>query len=167
MLKWEKKIKLKRLNLWGPATKYFAFLAFYQPVNQVLAQNGGSEHPTNLGAVVLQYSDELIVVACLILLTLSSIIGVFYKTPVYGGKPLSLWLKAPICIAGGFIAFLYSLYLDKCLTLLTPIWVGGVSFIAPAIIHLVHAALIKHFGFEAGTDPELLQKLEMDRSAEG
>jgi len=146
--------------------KYFSFVALYQPVNQVLAKSGGGEHPTNLGAFALQYSDELIAVSCLFLLVLSSVIGVFYKTPVYGGKPLSLWLKAPICIAGGFIAFLYSLYLDKSLTLLTPIWVGGVSFIAPAIIHLVHAALIKHFGFEAGMEPAL-KKLESDRSAEG
>lgn len=159
--------KLKKLTLLVPAMKYLSFLVLYQPVNQALAKSGGSEQPTNLGAFALMYSNELIVVACLILLVLSSIIGVFYKTPVYGGKPLSLWLKAPICIAGGFIAFLYSLYLDKCLTLLTPIWVGGVSFIAPAIIHLVHAALIKHFGLVAGTDPELMKKLEMDRSAEG
>lgn len=146
--------------------KYFSFVALYQPVNQVLAKSGGGENTTNLGAFALQYSDELIAVSCLILLVLSSVIGVFYKTPVYGGKPLSLWLKAPICVAGGFIAFLYSLYLDKSLTLLTPIWVGGVSFIAPAIIHLVHAALIKHFGFEAGMEPAL-KKLESDRSAEG
>jgi hypothetical protein len=146
--------------------KYFSFVALYQPVNQVLAKSGGGENTTNLGAFALQYSDELIAVSCLILLVLRSGIGVFYKTPVYGGKPLSLWLKAPICVAGGFIAFLYSLYLDKSLTLLTPIWVGGVSFIAPAIIHLVHAALIKHFGFEAGMEPAL-KKLESDRSAEG
>lgn len=157
---------MKKLTLLTPAMKYLSFLVLYQPVNQVLA-NGGSKHPTGLGAFALQYSDELIVVACLILLVLSSIIGVFYKTPVYGGKPMSLWLKAPICIAGGFIAFLYSLYLDKSLTLLTPIWVGGVSFIAPAIIHLVHAALIKHFGMKVGIDPDLLKKLEMERSAEG
>ncbi|MCK4090636.1 hypothetical protein [Acinetobacter radioresistens] len=157
---------MKKHTLLGPAVKYLSIVVLYQPVNQVLAQSGASGSKTNLGAFALQYSDELLAVACLILLVLSSAIGVFYKTPVYGGKPLSLWLKAPICVTGGFVAFLYSLYLDKSLTLLTPIWVGGVSFIAPAIIHLIHAALIKHFGFQAGIDPEVLEKLNTDRSAE-
>lgn len=151
-------------DLFSPTVRYFALVALYQPANNVLAQQSTDKTDQSLGNFAIQYSNELLVAACLFLLVLSSIIGVFYKTPVYGGKPLPLSLKAPVCVAGGFCAFLYCLHADQKLTLLTPIWVGAMSFIAPAILHLVHAVLIKHFGVKMGIDPDLIDQLEADRT---
>lgn len=151
-------------DLLSPTTRYFAIVALYQPANSVLAQQSTDKPDQSLGHFAIQYSDELIVAACVFLLVLSSIIGVFYKTPVYGGKPLPLALKAPVCIVGGFCAFLYCLHVDQRLTLLTPIWVGAMSFIAPAILHLIHAVLIKHFGVKAGIDTALIEQLEAEQT---
>lgn len=156
-----------KVPLLVPALKYLAVVALYQPVNSALAQYGQKTQYPGLGDIAVQYSNELIVAACLFLLVISSIIGVFYRTPVYGGVPLPLALKAPVCIAGGFCAFLYCLHVDKALTLLTPMWVGGMSFIAPAILHLVHALLIKHFGMKLGVDQELLNQLQAADSVDG
>lgn len=156
---------MKKLALLGPALKYASVVALYQPVNSALAQYGGTKHQ-GLGEFATQYSNELIVVACIFLMVISSVIGVFYKTPVYGGKPMPLLLKAPVCVAGGFCAFLYCLHVDKALTLLTPMWVGGMSFIAPAVLHLVHALLIKHFGLRIGVDQALLNELEAQSQAD-
>lgn len=136
-------------------------------MNQALAKGGGNPDQAGLSSFAIQYSDELLVVACLFLLVISSFIGVFYKTPVYGGKPLPLWLKAPICVTGGFIAFLFCLHIDKALTLLTPIYVGAISFISPAIIHLIHAVLIQKFGLRIGLNEEYLKELESQTSANG
>jgi hypothetical protein len=144
--------------------RYLAIIVFYQPVNQVLAQQGG-QREAGLSAFAVQYSDELIVSACLFLLLISSYIGVFYQTPVYGGKPMPLWLKAPVCITGGFIAFLFCLHIDKALTLLTPIYVGAMSFISPAIIHLIHAVLIQKFGMRIGVNEELLKEIDAQNTA--
>lgn len=155
---------MKKIKLLGPTVKYMLLIASYQPINQALAQYTASQQKHGLGAFAVQYSDELIVVACIFLLILCSIIGVFYKTPVYGGKPIPLPLKAPICVAGGFIAFLYCLHVDKALTLITPCWVGGMSFIAPAIIHLIHAVLVKKFGMRFGVDEALLEQLESEEA---
>lgn len=149
----------KRTLLW-PTLKYASVVAAYQPVNAALAQYGENTHSPGLGDLAVQYSDELIVAACIFLLVISSVTGVLYKTPVYGGKPLPMTVKAPVCVAGGFCAFLYCLHVDKALTLLTPMWVGGMSFIAPAILHLVHALLIKHFGMRLGVDQAVLDQLE-------
>lgn len=155
---------MKKITLLGPAMRYVLLIASYQPVNQALAQYTASQNQQGLGALAVQYSDELIVVACIFLLVLCSIIGVFYKTPLYGGKPIPLPLKVPICVAGGFCAFLYCLHVDKALTLITPCWVGGMSFIAPAIIHLIHAVLVKKFGMRFGVDEALLEQLEAEKA---
>lgn len=161
----KRKMKLKKLNLLGPALKYASVVALYQPVNSALAQYGSSTEQNGLGAFAIQYTDELIVAACIFLLIISSVVGVFYKAPVYGGAPLPLALKGPVCVAGGFCAFLYCLHVDKSLTLLTPMWVGAMSFVAPAIIHLLHAILIKHFGVRFGISEETLAPFEAEQSA--
>lgn len=156
---------MKEKSLWRPVLVYALAITAYQPINQAVAKATGSNQQ-GIEAFALQYSGELIAVACIFLLLASSIIGVFYPTPVYGGKPIPLKLKAPICVVGGFCAFLYCLHIDKALTLLTPIWVGAMSFIAPAIIHLVHALLIKHFGVRFGVDQELLDQIQAENPAE-
>ncbi|WP_147433938.1 hypothetical protein [Acinetobacter chengduensis] len=156
---------MKKPALLGAAIRYSLVVAVLQQANLALAEVSKPKD-SGLGQFAVQYSDELLVAACIFLMIISSFIGVFYKTPVYGGKPLPMWLKAPVCIAGGFIAFLFCLHVDKALTLLTPIYVGAVSFISPAVIHLVHAVLVQKFGLRLGVDEELLKKLEANASTE-
>lgn len=155
---------MKKPALFGAAARYLLVVVLLQQGNLALAEVTKPK-PSGLGQFALQYSDELLVSACIFLMIISSFIGVFYKTPVYGGKPLPMWLKAPVCIAGGFTAFLFCLHVDKALTLLTPIYVGAVSFISPAVIHLVHAVLVQKFGVRIGVDEELLKKLNSNASA--
>ncbi|HCA5287670.1 TPA: hypothetical protein MW252_003815 [Acinetobacter nosocomialis] len=145
-------------TLLKPTAKYIVVITSYQPTNQVLAQYIQNHKKHVLSSIAVQYSDELIVIACIVLLILCSVIGVFYRTPVYGGKPIPLLLKIPICVTGGLFAFLYCLHIDKALTLFTPFWVGGISFISPAIIHLTHAWLIKKIGMKFGVDETILSK---------
>lgn len=155
---------MKKPALFSAAARYLLVVVLLQQGNLALAEVTKPK-PSGLGQFALQYSDELLVSACIFLMIISSFIGVFYKTPVYGGKPLPLWLKAPVCIAGGFAAFLFCLHVDKALTLLTPIYVGAVSFISPAVIHLAHAVMVQKFGMRFGVDKELLEKLKSNTSA--
>lgn len=90
------------------------------------------------------YPSELILGACLICWILGSLLGAYYPVPEeLKQRPMSINLKILVSMSGGFIAFLYVLNVDKTLTLINPIWVGGVSFVAPAIIQGVHALLAR------------------------
>lgn len=150
------------ISLFSPKVKLVsASLLAFEPA-KALATVGTNKNTHGLRAYATYYADELIVAACIFLLVISSIIGVFYRTPVYGGKPLPRALKLPICITGGFCAFLFCLHQDQALTLITPIYVGCGSFIAPAIIHLIHAVLIKHFGMKFGLSEEMLEPAAAD-----
>lgn len=139
------------MKLISHAVGYGLLISAYPTFNCLSYRQG------TLDSIVQSYPSELIIIACGVLLLACSVIGVWYPTPNYGGKPIPIWLKAPICIIGGFFAFLYCLYIDKSLTLLTPLWVGGISFVSPALIHLVHAALIKFVGMRIGLDDSFNQ----------
>lgn len=116
------------------------------------------------------YSDFILIVGCLFLLAAGSTIGYFFPTPQYGAKPLPKPIKLLISIVGGCLAFIYYIHTEKTITPAVIWWVAAVSFVSPAIIHLVHAAAIKFTGMRVGVTQEDLDiirksfKDENDRS---
>ncbi|MFH3798512.1 hypothetical protein WAI54_12265 [Acinetobacter baumannii] len=102
------------------------------------------------------HSDLILTLACLVVLICGTTIGYFFPTPEYGAKPLPKPLKLLISMTCGFLAFVYYIDTENNITPAVIIWVAGVSFVSPAIIHLVHAAGIKFFGVQLGvTDKDL------------
>lgn len=94
--------------------------------------------------LVATYPTELILFGSILCLFLGSLLGTFYPVPEDVKKrPMSLGIKFLVSVSFGVIAFIYVLHVDKGLTLLNPVWVGGVAFIAPAIVEIVRAWLIK------------------------
>ncbi len=90
------------------------------------------------------YPTELIFGGSILCLILGSLLGTFYPVPDDVKKqPMSLGIKFLVSISFGIVAFIYVLHVDKSLTLVNPLWVGGVAFIAPAIVEIVRAWLIK------------------------
>lgn len=84
------------------------------------------------------HTTSLIIGACIVCLWLGSIIGALYPTPDdLRSAEIKPWLRLLICLTGGFAAFLWVLNSDGVLTLLTPLWVGGVAFVAPHLIQIL------------------------------
>lgn len=94
----------------------------------------------------VNYSYSVVIMGCFIFLIFGTTVGYFYPTPKYGVKPYPKWLKVLISVAGGGVAFVYYIESQQDITPAVIIWVGGVSFVFPAIIHLIHAAAIKFTG---------------------
>lgn len=152
---------MKTDSLFKPFMRYASLVILFPHANRAFAaMTAEKDDSKGVTQWAISYGDELLIAACLFLLVLGSIMGMFYRTPVYGGKELTAPLKLLASIAGGFIAFLYCLHVDRSLTFLTPIYVAGVSFIFPALVHLVHAICIKYFGMKTGLsrDIEALMK---------
>ena len=94
--------------------------------------------------LVADYPTELILLGSMLCLFLGSLLGTFYLVPDDVKKqPMSLSIKFLVSVSFGIMAFIYVLHIDKGLTLLNPLWVGGVAFIAPAIVEITRAWLIK------------------------
>lgn len=89
------------------------------------------------------YSYFMLILASIVFLLIGSIVGVFYPTPKYGPRPYPKWLKLLLSMAGGSLAFIYYIATNKDITPIILIWVAAVSFVFPAIAHLIHAAAIK------------------------
>lgn len=113
------------------------------------------------------YSDAILLVSCFVLLILGSTIGYFFPTPRYGAKPYPKPLKLLISVFGGVLAFVYYIHTEKNITPAVVIWVAGVSFVSPAIIHLFHAAAIKFTGSKLNVTDEdvdhIRQSFERDK----
>jgi hypothetical protein len=93
----------------------------------------------NAGVIVdgaKAYADELILLACIICWFAGSWLGAVYPDDD-GVKPLSHQVKALSSFLMGLCAFIYVLHVDKALTLINPLWVGGVAFVAPVVIGLI------------------------------
>lgn len=104
-----------------------------------------------LADLVAGYPTELIFFGSILCLILGSLTGTFYPVPEDVKKrPMSLGIKFLVSVSFGVIAFIYVLHIDKGLTLLNPVWVGGVAFIAPAIVEIVRAWLIKAVSSKMG-----------------
>lgn len=104
--------------------------------NDLLTNNG-------LRYFATEYSYILLITASLIFLIIGSIIGYFYPTPEYGLKAYPKQLKLLISIGGGALAFIYYIETQKDLTPTVIVWVACVSFVFPAIIHLIHTFIVK------------------------
>jgi hypothetical protein len=94
------------------------------------------------------YSYSVVILGSLIFLIIGSTVGYFYPTPQYGLKPYPKWVKVLISVGGGLLAFVYYLEVKNTITPAVIWWVAGVSFVFPAIIHLIHAAAIKATGLK-------------------
>lgn len=102
-------------------------------------------HNDVVRGVATQYSDSLIIFLCLFVVAVGSVLGVFYPTPEYGSRPMPSWLKGIVSVTAGILAFAYYIDTKKSISPAVCIWVAGVSFVAPAILHLIHASAIKMF----------------------
>lgn len=106
------------------------------------------------------YSDVILIVSCVVLLVFGSTIGYFFPTPKYGAKPFPKPIKLMISVFGGILAFIYYVHTEKNITPAVVIWVAGVSFVFPAIIHLFHAAAIKITGSKVNITDQDLKDIE-------
>ena len=113
----------------------------------------------NVRHVATNYSDSLIIIACIFFLFAGSLVGYFYPTPRYGLKPYPKFVKVVISMTFGLLAFLYYLDGNKGITPAVCVYVAGVSFVAPAIIHLIHAAAIKFTGLKLGVTDDDLERI--------
>lgn len=129
---------MKSTTLWALAWRLAVFLSV--PVLTLRRTFAASP----LADLVAEYPTELIFFGSILCLILGSLLGTFYPVPEDVKKrPMSLGIKFLVSVSFGVIAFIYVLHIDKSLTLLNPVWVGGVAFIAPAIVEIVRAWLIK------------------------
>lgn len=94
--------------------------------------------------MVRDYPLELIFFAAMMCLILGALLGTFYPVPEeVEARPMGRGLKFLVSVSFGVAAFIYVVSVDKTLTLVNPLWVGGVAFIAPAIVEIMRAWLIK------------------------
>lgn len=113
----------------------------------------------NVRNVASNYSDTILVLACFLFLFAGTFVGYFYPTPKYGLKPYPKYVKVFISIIGGMLAFFYYLEDNQNITPAVCIYVAGVSFVAPAIIHLIHAFAIKFTGNNLNITDEDLDRI--------
>lgn len=98
------------------------------------------------------HTTSLIIGACITCWLIGSIIGALYPTPDdLKSTEIRPWLRLLICLAGGFAAFLWVLHDDGALNLLTPLWVGGVAFVAPHLIQTIPTIVKARFGIGGKT----------------
>lgn len=114
-------------------------------MERAVVSSSTNELLTNSGLrfIATEYSYILLITASLVFLIIGSVIGYFYPTPEYGLKAYPKQLKLLISIGGGVLAFIYYLETQKDLTPTVIVWVACVSFVFPAIIHLIHAFIVK------------------------
>lgn len=106
------------------------------------------------------YSDVILITSCIVLMIFGLTIGYFFPTPKYGAKPFPKPIKLMISVFGGVLAFVYYVHTEKNITPAVIIWVAGVSFVFPAIIHLFHAAAIKITGSKVNITDQDLKDIE-------
>ena len=98
------------------------------------------------------HTTSLIIGACLACWLLGSVIGALYPTPDdLKSAEIRPWLRLLICLTGGFAAFLWVLHDEGTLNLLTPLWVGGVAFVAPHLIQIIPTIVKARFGLGGKT----------------
>jgi len=109
--------------------------------------------------IASNYSDSLLTLACIFFLGIGTMVGYFHPTPKYGLKPYPKFIKVLISVGMGSLAFLYYLETNQQITPAVCIYVAGVSFVGPAIIHLIHAAAIKGTSLNTGVTDEDLDRI--------
>ncbi|WBF05311.1 hypothetical protein [Psychrobacter phage vB_PmaS_Y8A] len=97
--------------------------------------------------LAMAHTTSLIIGACIACWLLGSLIGALYPTPDdLKSAEIRPWLRFLICLTGGFAAFLWVLHDEGTLNLLTPLWVGGVAFVAPHLIQIIPTIVKARFG---------------------
>ncbi|OTG87864.1 hypothetical protein B9T34_16135 [Acinetobacter sp. ANC 3813] len=144
---------IEKLGIVSKAIGYFLMVAM--PLAADLAQAGSTRlaqtsamhghvlSNDSLRSFAVTYSYFMLILASLVFLVIGSIVGVFYPTPKYGPRPYPKWIKLLLSIAGGSLAFIYYISTKKDIGPIILLWVAAVSFVFPAIAHLIHAAAIK------------------------
>lgn len=114
--------------LWLPATTAFA----------------GQQTTPFIGAMSF-YRYEAIIVASFAMLLIGSFLATRYSPPidVPAGSKMDVTTKFLFSVAGGVAAFMYVLDEKKTLTILHPVWVFGVSVVAPSFIQTAFPFIIK------------------------
>lgn len=122
------------------------FILFSYPTLIAMRNANADDGLTSQPAIVIDVIDQLaqthttslIIGACITCWLAGSIVGALYPTPTdMQSTQIRWWLRLLICLTGGFSAFLWVLHNEGDLTLLTPIWVGGVAFVSPHLIQIV------------------------------
>lgn len=114
----------------------------------------------SLRSFATTYSYFLLIIASLIFLVLGSVVGYFYPTPEYGVKPYPKWLKLIISVGGGILGFIYYVETKNDIAPVIIIWVACISFVFPAIIHLIHAGIIKFVMGKANLTDEDIKRIQ-------
>jgi hypothetical protein len=107
----------------------------------------------------MTYSYLILIVGSIVFLVIGSVVGYFYPTPKYGVKPFPKWVKLLISITGGCLAFIYYLETKGDIKPIVIAWVACVSFVSPAIAHLIHAGAIKFTSLKTGVTNEDLESI--------
>ena len=93
------------------------------------------------------HTTSLIIGACISFLIMGSLVGTLYPTPdEVRATEIRPWVRFLVCLTGGFAGFLWVLHNEGSLTLLTPLWVGGVAFVSPHLIQIVPTLVKARFG---------------------
>ena len=141
--------------IWSPLWRLF-FVFSYPALTAIRANATGVTEPVIVTDFIEKlaqtHQTSLIIGACIACWWLGSIIGALYPTPDdLKSAEIRPWLRLLICLTGGFAAFLWVLHDEGALNLLTPLWVGGVAFVAPHLIQIIPTVVKARFGLGGKT----------------
>lgn len=144
-------------KLWALTWRLFILLSYplLIAMREANAMDAGSQTVVTIDFVeklAQTHTTSLIIGACLACWLLGSVIGALYPTPDdLKSAEIRPWLRLLICLTGGFAAFLWVLHDEGALNLLTPLWVGGVAFVAPHLIQIIPTIVKARFGLGGKT----------------
>lgn len=84
-------------------------------------------------AAVSQYPNELIIILCGVMMVLGCLASAVTPDPD-GVPPTKPIAKIVYSVFGSITALVYIVFYEKELSLVHAAWVGGVSFVAPAVV---------------------------------
>jgi len=82
---------------------------------------------------VSQYPNELIILLSVVMMVVGCLASIVAQDPE-GAKPISPLTKFVYSVFGSCMAFVYLVFYAKEISLIHAFWVGGVSFVAPAVV---------------------------------
>ena len=92
--------------------------------------------------VVSSYPNELIISLCLIMIVVGAVASIMTPDPE-GVPKISAMTKFIYSIFGSLAAMFYIAHYEHNLSIVHPTWVGGVAFVAPAIIPSLKALVFE------------------------
>lgn len=100
--------------------------------------NAGTVYTT----AIKLYSNELIIGFCLVMIIVGSVASIITPDPE-GVPPIKPVSKFIYSVFGSFGAMFYIVHYEQNLSIVHPTWVGGVAFVAPAIIPSLKALVFE------------------------